>query len=388
MRKKHLFLLLPLLAAGGMLCLGFAAVKVAERYLNGTGPSPTASGFSTSGDSHGGLPVLWTAPSFSYLDQDGRRFTNTDLHGHVWIADFIYTQCTTACPIMTAKMILLQKSIHDPAVRFVSFSVDPAHDAPAVLKQYAGMWKGDESRWRLLSTEPAALQATAVGMKVAVESSSDPANPILHSSLFTLVDQQGRVRGVYDSADENAMKRLAADATALAGGRFSGQSGADTSVAGRGQTLFSAMGCLACHRDVRVAPPLAGVFGGRVKLADGRSVPGDEAYLRESIVDPGAKLVAGYARTMPNYRDYLTTQQVDELVGYLKSLGNESVPQEAPRTVVVDPVCKMSISAGADTLHSEYGGKTYYFCSDNCRDKFLKNPSEYAKAPPADEPQK
>lgn len=134
----------------------------------------------------------WKVPAFDYVDQDGHHITNRDLLGHPWIADFIYTQCTTACPVLTARMRLLQRRITDPAVRFVSFSVDPAHDTPSVLKAYAAKWHGDESRWRLLSTgDDANVHATAMGMRVAVEHSGDPTNPILHTSRFILVDPAG-----------------------------------------------------------------------------------------------------------------------------------------------------------------------------------------------------
>src|SRR5262245_26363126 len=53
-------------------------------------------------------PVLWQVPPFSFADQHGRPAAAADLRGHVWIADFIFTRCTTICPLITAKMALLQ----------------------------------------------------------------------------------------------------------------------------------------------------------------------------------------------------------------------------------------------------------------------------------------
>jgi cytochrome oxidase Cu insertion factor (SCO1/SenC/PrrC family) len=79
------------------------------------------------------LPLLWNAPEFLLTDQRGKPVNKAALAGHVWIADFIFTKCTTVCPLITAKMALLQRQIADPSVRFVSFSVDPEHDTEAAL---------------------------------------------------------------------------------------------------------------------------------------------------------------------------------------------------------------------------------------------------------------
>jgi protein SCO1/2 len=150
------------------------------------------------------LAVLWDAPAFAYRDQNGRLLTDKDLRGHVWISDFFFTTCTTACPIMTANMAQLQKTIKNRNIEFVSFSVDPDHDTPAVLKEYAKMWKADDRRWHFLSTETQEKVAeTAAGMKTFVQAPSKD-TPIQHSSIFILSDGDGKVRGVYDSSDNAA----------------------------------------------------------------------------------------------------------------------------------------------------------------------------------------
>jgi protein SCO1/2 len=332
------------------------------------------------------LPMLWDAPAFDYPDQDGRRFTNRDLLGHVWVADFIFTQCTTACPVLTARIVLLQRRLVDPSVRFVSFSVDPEHDTPAVLKEYAALWHGDESRWRLLSTgDDAHLHATAAGMRVAVQRSADLLNPILHTNRFVLVDAAGHVRGLYDSTDDDVMARLAVDVRALLGSVPSTAAngfmpGHTDGPAASGQQLFAAVGCLACHSQPRVAPTLAGVAGSRVRLDfGGGTVTADDAYLRESILDPGAKVVAGYPPNMPSYRGHLTDAQVSELVTYLKTLSPPAGPaQQAVLAQAVDPVCHMTIRADRSGPNVRVDGTTYYFCSDACRQRFLRDPSRFA----------
>jgi cytochrome c oxidase subunit 2 len=102
-----------------------------------------------------------------------------------------------------------------------------------------------------------------------------------------------------------------------------------------GMKLFDRFRCASCHgpsnlidpgfaaADVgssRRGPPLAGVFGTEVKLTDGRTVTADEAYLRESILRPQAKIVAGFQPIMPSYEGQLTEENVLELIAHIKSL--------------------------------------------------------------------
>ncbi len=339
------------------------------------------------------LPVLWDAPAFAFADQDGRRTTGVDLRGHAYVADFIFTTCTTACPTMTAKLALLRRQVRSPGVRFVSFSVDPAHDTPAVLRAYAATWGDADPRWRLLSTDPAGLAAVVKGMKVTVAATGDEANPILHSTLFLLVDAAGQVRGVYDSTDPAALARLADDLRGLGGGEM--LSATDTPVTtdavGRGRATFAAMGCVACHAQPRVAPPLASVYNSMVRLSDGRTVWADEAYLHESVANPGAKVVAGYLNTMPSYRGSLSDGQTADLVAYMESLSanppgghgvvaNGRTAATAPAAVVVDPVCHMRVAANPAGPHEAWGGRTFYFCSDSCREKFDADRARYGAA--------
>ncbi len=370
-----------LLALAALLTLRIVSRSEASRLPIDAGPTPAVVG---------DLPVLFDVPHFGYPDQDGKLVTEHDLKGAVWICDFIYTRCTTACPVLTARMTLLQHSIRNPAIKFVSFTVDPSYDNPAVLKAYAREWHGDETRWRLLATgTDDAVHATASAMHLAVQHVNDPNNPILHSNRFVLFDSSGLARGIYDSTDSDAMTQLVKDANTLAGSDHtellasaSGSDAADaiSSGASGGHQLFMIMGCAACHTRPAVAPPLEGVAGSQVHLSDGRTVLAGDAYLRESIVDPNAKIVAGYSPVMPSYRDHLSDAQIDGIIAYIKSIAaDHSSSGNSPRFVATDPVCGMQVSAGSDTPCITYGIKTYYFCSETCRQKFQADPAKYAK---------
>jgi cytochrome c oxidase subunit 2 len=89
-----------------------------------------------------------------------------------------------------------------------------------------------------------------------------------------------------------------------------------------GEKIFAELGCVTCHRsDIQGrGPNLHGVFGKPVQLEDGRTVTADENYLRECILDPGAKRVKGFQPIMPTFQGLVTEEQVNALVAYIKSI--------------------------------------------------------------------
>lgn len=89
-----------------------------------------------------------------------------------------------------------------------------------------------------------------------------------------------------------------------------------------GGQLFNSLGCISCHRmdGAGQGPGLQGIFGASEQMADGSSVVVDENYLRESILNPQARVVAGYQPIMPSYEGQLSEDQTNQLVAYIKSL--------------------------------------------------------------------
>ena len=89
-----------------------------------------------------------------------------------------------------------------------------------------------------------------------------------------------------------------------------------------GQALFQQMGCVTCHAagDGSRGPALDGIMGTTIAITGGTTVAVDEEYLRESILNPGAKIVDGYAPLMPNFANQLSEDDVATLIAYIKSL--------------------------------------------------------------------
>ena len=99
--------------------------------------------------------------------------------------------------------------------------------------------------------------------------------------------------------------------------------GGEGSISGQGERLLSTARCSTCHLLDRqgIGPVLTGVFGNRVRLQDGRTVLADESYLRESILEPQAKITAGFQSLMPSFQGRVNEEQLMQLVAYVGSLG-------------------------------------------------------------------
>jgi cytochrome c oxidase subunit II len=93
-------------------------------------------------------------------------------------------------------------------------------------------------------------------------------------------------------------------------------------MASSGQHLFHQYGCVSCHRNdhLRRGPELTGLYGQTVRLRGGKMVTADEAYLRESILQPSAKIVDGFQNIMPAYQGQVSEEEALQLIAYIKSL--------------------------------------------------------------------
>jgi protein SCO1/2 len=158
------------------------------------------------------LPEYGHIPAFHMTDSEGRPFDSNLLAGKVWVADFIYTNCPGPCPRMTSQMHRLeQRFTSEPDVRFVSFSVDPDHDTPVVLNNFAHHFGGPTAHWFFLTGSAAtihllAFQTFHVG---------DVIGKMDHSTKFSLIDKRGNIRGYYSTFDPDGLSTLLKDIAAL-----------------------------------------------------------------------------------------------------------------------------------------------------------------------------
>ncbi|MFI5397658.1 MAG: SCO family protein [Candidatus Binatia bacterium] len=165
------------------------------------------------------LPALGKVPEFLLLASNGQTVSPANLAGSVWVADFIFTRCGSICPTLSRQMAKLQGALAragNESVRLVSFSVDPAHDTPEVLRDYATRFHADPNRWIFVTGERAPLyRLLGDGFHLAVAERAEGENGgddlITHTDHFVLVDRELNIRGYYHGTDDDSMKQLLRD---------------------------------------------------------------------------------------------------------------------------------------------------------------------------------
>jgi protein SCO1 len=165
------------------------------------------------------LPVLGTVPPFTLTDQEGRAVRGEELKGKVALVGFIYTSCTDICPMLTHQMRGVQLKLQQAGLLgtqavLYSITVDPEHDTPAVLRQYAAEQGVDTATWRFLTGDPEQVRQTVVkGFMLGMEQTPG-SYAVSHSGRIALVDKQGRIRAYYDG-EALDFARVLADIEAL-----------------------------------------------------------------------------------------------------------------------------------------------------------------------------
>lgn len=204
--KKSIYFLALLVALGGI---------GAEIYLlKQKGKAPVANVIVE----QEGLGNYATVPEFVLTDRDGNKVSNNDLKGKVWLANFIYTTCPSTCPMLSRRMANLQQAVFEAGgdrVRLVSFSVDPEHDTPEVLADYA---KALEARkeWHFLTGPGDQLHRVArTGFLIGFDKAPGTSRDIVHSEKIALVDQNGVVRRYYNGVGEDENPKIIEDLKTL-----------------------------------------------------------------------------------------------------------------------------------------------------------------------------
>ncbi len=223
MKRIHIYGL-ALLAATALLLCGMGCQS------NGVGESTTAvpirqlpyygeATFTPQWMDEAAVPdTFHKIPSFSLINQLGDTITERTVDGKVFVADFFFTACPGICPKMTGNMALLQDAFADDnGVLLLSHSVTPERDSVAVLMDYATEKGVISGKWHLLTGDRDDIYA--LGRKdyfVEEDLGLDKAPyDFIHTENFVLVDQQRRIRGVYNGLDKAAIDQLIADVHTL-----------------------------------------------------------------------------------------------------------------------------------------------------------------------------
>ncbi|MDI9860313.1 MULTISPECIES: SCO family protein [Flectobacillus] len=161
--------------------------------------------------------VFHTIPDWTLTNEEGKSFTNKQLAGKIYVADFFFTRCTSICPKMSTQLTRVQDTFgQDKDVEFASFTVDPSHDTPEMLREYAKQYDAIPGKWHFLTGTRQQLYPLAVkGYYIPVADASEydkavktPDETFIHSEKLILVDKEGYIRGFYDGTDKKDVDRL------------------------------------------------------------------------------------------------------------------------------------------------------------------------------------
>jgi protein SCO1 len=144
------------------------------------------------------LPKIAPAPEFALTSQDGVRVKLSDFRGKVVAVTFIYTLCTSTCPVLTPLMSRVQDNLGQDfgkKIAFVSITVDPERDTPEMLKLYAQMHGANLAGWSFVTGPPAAIRD--VTRRYGVFASDSATGDIDHTFLTSIIDQRGFLRVQY-----------------------------------------------------------------------------------------------------------------------------------------------------------------------------------------------
>ena len=172
-------------------------------------------------------PLLGLVPEFALTDQSNETYGSEQLHGKIWVANFIFTRCATICPVFSAEMSTLQKRTNKAAtgLQLVSFSVDPEYDTPARLAEYSKRFSANPWYWHFLTGPITEVRTMVVeGMKTAMGEAAEVDMPdaLFHGSHFVLVDDRMQIRGFYDVNDPETIGLLLTDVQLIIASRPGG----------------------------------------------------------------------------------------------------------------------------------------------------------------------
>lgn len=156
-----------------------------------------------------GDTIYHTIPAFSFVNQEGKRITEKDLEGKIFVASFFFATCPKICPKMNYNIKgVADKFRLDQRIKFLSFTVDPEKDSVEALSAYAKEREADNSQWWFLTGNKDSIYSIARDGFLVPAAGGKTAEDFFHSQDLMLIDKEKRIRGIYDGLDESEVKRL------------------------------------------------------------------------------------------------------------------------------------------------------------------------------------
>jgi protein SCO1 len=160
------------------------------------------------------LPISYVRP-FSFVNQDGKNFTEKDVAGKVYVAEYFFTTCPGICPTMNRNLKkVYERFINEKDFLILSHTSDPEKDSASRLRFFADTFKVNTSRWIFLTGRKDSLY-TMARVSYLIDDKENNLTSIddafLHTQNWALVDKKGDVRKVYDGLKESEIKAIISD---------------------------------------------------------------------------------------------------------------------------------------------------------------------------------
>jgi protein SCO1 len=162
--------------------------------------------------------IFHSIPPFEFVNQDGKKITDKDYEGKIYVADYFFTTCQSICPKMATELLRVQEKFQytKGLVQILSHTVNPENDSVPVLKDYSEMIHADNSMWNFVTGDKKQLYDIARnGYLVNAMEGDGGKDDFIHSELFVLVDKEKHIRGIYDGTDIKAVNNLLEDIKVL-----------------------------------------------------------------------------------------------------------------------------------------------------------------------------
>ncbi|SIT92814.1 SCO family protein [Pontibacter indicus] len=148
-------------------------------------------------------------PAFELISQQGQKVSQNELDGNIYVADFFFATCPDICKQMSSQMVRVQEAFLDEEqVKIVSFTVNPEHDTPEVLREYGERYNADPTKWYFLTGDRDKIYDLAQKGFYLPVMKVEGQQDFIHSEKFMLVDKNRYVRGIYDGTDKEDVDRL------------------------------------------------------------------------------------------------------------------------------------------------------------------------------------
>lgn len=148
-------------------------------------------------------------PAFELISQQGQKVSQNELDGNIYVADFFFATCPDICKQMSSQMVRVQEAFLDEEqVKIVSFTVNPEHDTPEVLREYGERYNADPTKWYFLTGDRDRIYDLAQKGFYLPVMKVEGQQDFIHSEKFMLVDKNRYVRGIYDGTDKEDVDRL------------------------------------------------------------------------------------------------------------------------------------------------------------------------------------